>query len=107
MQYAKPGYTTSNIALKDTWLSIGKFDKRSFTDEQHAILRRFGNAFGQAYTRLLDLQNAEAQAREAKIEAALEKARSRSMGMQSSDELPEVVMYCFEVQALGIPALRL
>jgi signal transduction histidine kinase len=87
IQYAKPGYISSNLALKDTWLSIGKFDARSFTDEQHAILRRFGKAFGQAYTRFLDLQKAEAQAREAQIEAGLERVRGRAMAMQTSEEL--------------------
>ena len=43
--------------------------------------------FEQAYTRFLDLQKAEAQAREAQIEAALERVRSRSMSMQKSEEL--------------------
>ncbi|TMI92525.1 MAG: DUF4440 domain-containing protein [Bacteroidetes bacterium] len=86
VQYAKPGYATSNISLKDTWLSIGKFDIKNFTDEQHAILRRFANAFGQAYTRFLDLEKAEAQAKEAQIETALERVRARSMAMYHSSE---------------------
>jgi len=69
------------------------------------IFKRFTKVFEQTYTRFLDLQKAEAQAREAKIETALEKARSRTMGMHSSDELPEVANVLFlEVQALGIPA---
>jgi len=73
--------------------------------EAHDIFKRLGKVFEQTYTRFLDLQKAEAQAREAKIETALEKARSRTMGMQSSDELPEVANVLFlEVQALGIPA---
>ena len=72
--------------------------------EQQTIIR-FTKVFEQTYTRFLDLQKAEAQAREAKIETALEKARSRTMGMHSSDELPEVANVLFlEVQALGIPA---
>jgi len=96
IQYAKPGYTTSNLALKDTWLSIGKFDVKNFTDEQHAILRKFGNAFGQAYTRFLDLQKAEAQSREAQIELGLERVRARTMAMQKSDELRETVLVIYE-----------
>jgi hypothetical protein len=55
------------------------------------ILRRFANAFGQAYTRFLDLQKAEAQAREAQIEAGLERVRSRAMAMQTSEELRELI----------------
>jgi hypothetical protein len=57
-----------------------------------AILPRFAKVFEQTYTRFLDLQKAEAQAREAKIEAALEKVRSRSLAMHKSDELSEVIM---------------
>ena len=73
--------------------------------KEGSIFVRFAKVFEQAYTRFLDLQNAEAQTREAQIEAALEKARSRSMSMQSSDELPEVANVLFlQIQALGIPA---
>ncbi|MBK6635715.1 MAG: hypothetical protein IPG38_16775 [Chitinophagaceae bacterium] len=42
------------------------------------IFRRFAQVFEQTYTRFLDLQKAEAQAKEAKIEAALERVRSRA-----------------------------
>ena len=59
------------------------------------MLKRFRRVSEQAYTRFLDLQKAEAQAREAQIEAALEKVRSRSMGMQKSVELREVVSSLF------------
>jgi len=73
--------------------------------EEENLLARFTKVFEQTYTRFLDLQKAEEQAREAKIEMSLEKIRSRTMGMQSSDELPEVANMMFlEVQELGIPA---
>ncbi|HSV10740.1 MAG TPA: hypothetical protein VLI68_08225, partial [Hanamia sp.] len=95
-QYNGEGYLTSNVVLKDSWLSIGKYDTKPFTDEQNAILKRFANAFGQAYTRFLDLQKAEAQAREAQIELGLERVRARAMAMHSSVELKEVVKTLFE-----------
>jgi hypothetical protein len=60
------------------------------------IFKRFTAVFEQTYTRFLDLQKAEAQAREAQIEAALEKVRSRSLAMHKSDELQEVVHTLFE-----------
>jgi signal transduction histidine kinase len=73
--------------------------------DSHDIFKRFAKVFEQTYTRFLDLQKAEAQAREARIEAALEKIRARTMGMQHSDELPEAANLLFlEVQALGIPS---
>jgi hypothetical protein len=52
--------------------------------EMHDVFRRFAKVFDQTYTRFLDLQKAEAQAREAQIEAAMERVRSRSMGMQKA-----------------------
>ncbi|HET9825498.1 MAG TPA: hypothetical protein VFP87_09190, partial [Chitinophagaceae bacterium] len=70
--------------------------------EAHDIFKRFAKVFEQTYTRFLDLQKAEAQAREAKIEAALEKVRSRTMAMQRSDELSETAAVLFqEFKKLG------
>jgi signal transduction histidine kinase len=69
------------------------------------LLGRFSQVFGLAYRRFADLKQAEAQAREAKIEAALERVRSRTMGMQKSDELPEAANLLFhQVQQLSMPA---
>ncbi len=46
--------------------------------------------------RFLDLQKAEAQAREAQIELGLERVRARAMAMQKSDELSELVDTVFK-----------
>jgi len=71
--------------------------------EAEDIFMRFASVFDQSYTRFLDLQKAEAQAREAHIEAALEKVRSRTMAMRKSDELSEVAILLFnQVKSLGI-----
>ncbi|MFN3998839.1 ATP-binding protein [Algoriphagus sp.] len=75
--------------------------------ESHAIFKRFTNVFDQTYTRFLDLKKAEAQAREAQIENALEKVRSRSLAMQSPDELIEVAQLLREeMGALGVEELE-
>jgi len=72
--------------------------------EAHDIFKRFAKVFEQTYTRFLDLQKAEAQAREAQIEAALERVRSRTMGMLRSEELTEVASTLFQqVKGLGVP----
>ena len=66
------------------------------------VLRK---VFEQTYTRFLDLQKAEAQARESQIQLALERVRARTMAMQKSDELPEAANLLFQqVQSLGMPA---
>jgi|GEM_PF-1307860 len=69
----------------------------------HDIFKRFGKVFEQTYTRFLDLQNAEAQTREAQIQLALERVRAKAMSMQNSDELNEVLSVMFEqFDILGI-----
>jgi signal transduction histidine kinase len=68
----------------------------SLSDANIDILSRFGKVFDLTYTRFNDLQKAEAQTREAQIEAALEKVRSRTLAMQRSDELGEVASILFK-----------
>ncbi|WP_373395730.1 nuclear transport factor 2 family protein [Algoriphagus halophilus] len=69
--------------------------------EAHGLFQRFAKVFEQTYTRFLDLQKAEEQAKEARIEAALERVRSRTMGMQKAEELGEVATVLFsELNAL-------
>jgi signal transduction histidine kinase/ketosteroid isomerase-like protein len=100
-----PGMATSVALLNKSTigLSVGNFQALPYTEEENVIFRRFGVAFEQAYTRFLDLQKAEAQAREAQIEAALEKVRSRSLAMHKSDELQHVIRIVLErLDDLGI-----
>ena len=86
-------------------LALANTQSIPYSDYENKIIARFGQVFEQSYTRFLDLQRAESQAREAQIEMSLEKVRSRTMAMQTSSELPEAANTLFlEVQALGIPA---
>jgi uncharacterized protein YcgL (UPF0745 family) len=90
------GLARSTVLTKHIILAIINYAIVPLTQEQNFILKRFGNVFEQAYTRFLDLQKAEAQARESQVEAALEKVRSRSLAMHKSDELLEVVKSVFD-----------
>ena len=72
-------------------VAIGMSAYDPLSEEEIALFKRFRNVFDLAYRRYLDIEKAEAQAREAQIEAALEKVRSRSLAMHKSDELQEVV----------------
>src|SRR5690242_2568216 len=53
----------------NTALSLHSYSGHKFSEADYEILKRFSKVFDQAYTRFLDLQKAEAQAREAQIEA--------------------------------------
>ncbi len=68
---------------------------RLLTESEKVILKRFARVFEQTYTRFLDLQKAEAQAREAQIEAALERVRSSAMAMRMSEELNTIIAKVF------------
>jgi signal transduction histidine kinase len=99
------GYTRSCCVSQHTSIFIINHFGEKFSEADNDILKRFGKVFEQTYTRFLDLQKAEAQAREAQIEAALEKVRSRSLAMHKSDELNEIVSIVFEkLKDLQIPA---
>jgi signal transduction histidine kinase len=75
---------------------------RKLNEDENNIMIRFAHAFGLIYTRFLDLLKAEAQAREAQIETALERVRSRTMAMQKSTEITATTKLLFqEFQELG------
>ncbi len=77
--------------------------RRPLDETEREVLRRFANEFERTYTRFLDLKKAEDQAREAQIEAALEKVRSRTMSMHKAEELEEVVVLVVEkLTELGV-----
>ncbi len=76
--------------------AVFAFTPEPIPTESALIFKRFAGVFGQTYRRYLDLQKAEAQAKEAQIEAALERVRSRTMGMQKSEELKEVIKLVYQ-----------
>ncbi|MBX7041565.1 MAG: hypothetical protein K1X85_01580 [Ignavibacteria bacterium] len=102
-----PGLAISTVLLDNIGLYIENFSGIPYTDEENATLMRFGKVFQQTYTRFLDLQNAEEQAREARIESALERVRSRAMAMHSSEDLSSAISAFFqELKLLGVKPWR-
>ncbi|HVE61422.1 MAG TPA: hypothetical protein VNA26_06370, partial [Chitinophagaceae bacterium] len=87
--------------------SLFAFLNTAFTDEAKTVMKRFANVFNLTYKRFLDLQKAEAQAREAHIEAALERVRASAMAMHKSEDLHSAVKIMFEeFQKLNLDVLR-
>ncbi len=102
------GYTRSVVVSTHTAIFVVNHNGRKFTGAENEVLKRFATVFEQTYTRFLDLKKAEAQAREAQIEAALERVRSRTLAMQKSDELTETAAVLFkQLILLGIAPIRL
>ena len=97
------GLAISTVLMDDVGLYIENFEGEVFSEEENDTLLRFGKVFQQTYTRFRDLEKAESQARESQIEAALERVRSRSMGMQKSEELADLSLELVkQVQELGV-----
>jgi len=76
--------------------AIGISTFSAISDDKRELLKRFRNVFLLSYQRYSDISTAEAQAREARIEVALEKVRTRTMAMQRSDELTETSAVLFQ-----------
>jgi signal transduction histidine kinase len=96
VMYGGSAWVQSAVLMKNVGFNVQNYSGDLYSDEQNATLFRFGKVFEQTYTRFNDLKQAEAQGREAKIETALEKVRSRTMAMQRSDELSETAFVLFQ-----------
>ncbi len=105
--FSCPGLAISTVLLENVGLYIENFSGIPYSEEENDTLMRFGKVFQQTYTRFLDLIKAEAQAREAQIEAALERVRSRTMAMHKSEDLTSAVAAVFsELNELGFTTIR-
>ncbi len=102
-----PGLIKSYVIHKNSILLFQHNGLNEFNAEDNAIFRRFGAVFEQSYTRFLDLQKAEAQARESEIQLALERVRARTMAMQKSEDLSDAVKIVFdELDKLNLGMIR-
>ena len=92
---------------KHCGIQLNSYSRDSYTEEEVEITKRFANVFEQAYVRFLDLQKAEAQAREAIIESALERVRSKTMAMHNSQDVGDTVSTLLdELVKLGVETNR-
>ena len=100
----------SKIYHRDFYFPEGTlfvFSLEELSAETSRVLQRFSGVLSQTYRRFLDLQRAEAQTREAKIEASLERVRSKTMAMHSSEDILSTTTVIFaEMKKLGIESIR-
>ena len=80
---------------------------KELTEDELIIHRRFTSVLSLAYRRYKDLQHAESLAKEATIEAALEKVRGKAMAMHNSNDLLVTAGMVFtELRKLGVRPMR-
>jgi len=71
------------------------------------IFKRFAKVFEQTYTRFLDLQKAEAQAREAIKQASVDRIRAEIASMRTTNDLERIQPIIWnELTTLGVPFTR-
>ncbi len=105
--FLNKGFARSISITPNIMLAIGNYASKPYTEEENKIIKRFAAVFDQSYTRFLDLQKAEAQAREATIEAALERMRAQAMIMRKPEELIGICEVHFqELVKLGFQEMR-
>ncbi|MBK7426827.1 MAG: nuclear transport factor 2 family protein [Saprospiraceae bacterium] len=96
-------YTISMVPFKYAAFSVNDFEGKVLSQHHVAVVKRFGRVFDQAYTRFLDIKRAESQAREAQIEASMERVRAHAMGLRESEDLGNIIAVIFEeLQKLGL-----
>ncbi|HLY70773.1 MAG TPA: hypothetical protein VKR53_13665, partial [Puia sp.] len=88
--------------------AIWTYSLNVHSEEHRQILRKFTAVFSLTFRRYLDLKKAEAQAREAQIEAALERVRGKAMAMHNSEDLLATIQVFYHelVGLSSVPIIR-
>ncbi len=86
---------------------VGLITNQDLDDAEIDILKRFASVFEQAYTRFLDLQKAEALARETRQQAILDRVRVEIASMRTTEDLQRVTPLVWQaLTKLDVPFSR-
>lgn len=86
---------------------IAIFRDEPLEEADMQILRRFADVFNLAYTRFLDLKNAEINARKEKKQASLNRVRGEIASMRTPEDLQRITPIIWkELKLLGVPLIR-
>ncbi len=107
--------TVDSENITEYWQASAQFSKgiigidllQEPSNKVSPILIKMASAFGLAYQRFKDLEKAELQAYESKVEASLERVRGMATAMNHSDDLKQIAEEMFkELEILKINPLR-
>src|SRR6056297_1047237 len=102
-----PGWVRCTVILKNSSLNFSRYSLHEFNQKEIAVFRRVGKVFEQAYTRFLDIQQAEKLALETARQASLDRIRAEIGSMRSSDDLQQITPIIWdELNKLEIPFIR-
>jgi signal transduction histidine kinase len=87
--------------------TINVITNEALTEEECTIMCRFAMVFGLIYTRFIDLQKAEEQARDVLKQTALDRVRGQIASMRSTGDLERLTPLIWnELKTLGVPFIR-
>ena len=87
--------------------TISVITHHPLTEEECNIMIRLTLVFGLIYTRFLDLQKAEAQARDVMKQTSLDRVRGQIASMRSTEDLQRITPLIWnELTSLGVPFIR-
>ena len=93
------------IASQESKLTL--WVKQQLSAADLAIAQRFADTFGFAYTRFLELQQAEERQRQAELERSIERVRASALDMRHSDDINKVAAVLYkEVISLGVKTIE-
>ena len=109
-RYPAEESTPASVVMNFASYSYGLLNAITYNPIAEAdfdILERFARVLEQTYTRFLDLKQAEARAREAARQAALDRVRAEIASMRSADDLQRITPLIWrELTTLGVPFFR-
>lgn len=101
------GFARSFAWSKNSGITIQNYAGIPYSEHENDILKRFAHVFEQAYTRFLDVKNAEAQAKETEKRAALDRVRGEIASMRNKNDLMRITPLIWkELNTLGVPFIR-
>jgi len=87
--------------------TINVITDRDLTEEECSIMIRVAGVFDLIYTRFLDLQKAEAQTKDAMMQASLDRVRGQIASMRTAGDLQRITPLVWnELKILGVPFIR-
>ena len=105
VEHLKPEYFSGGLHYVEAFMKYGCFGvmvTNDLSEEEKKILSRFAIEFERTYTRFLDLQKAEAQAKEAIKQASLDRVRGQIASMRSTEDLQRITPIIWQELKLSL-----
>ena len=105
--YKTLSYTQAFVVEKHSGVIANSWSGEVFPPDEFDVFKRIAKVFEQAYIRFLDLQKAEASAKEAIRQAALDRVRAEIAAMRTVGDLQRITPIIWqELRILGIAFIR-